>query len=1032
MGVPQRLLAMSPRQRTIEEWLEKYGFDLGYYLQELSTEGDELLTDGSMEYTESGSEELADGDMEYGLGSEELADGDMEAVGVGDWTADNGATLTKQTTNPYEGLQVLRVATTVGAWGAAAQLPVVVGKYYRIVGVARSDGTGIPSLGDTSSITSIWNSGTISTNWQSFVVDFVAESTRVRLANKIASSYVEFDNVSVKEILTGSELVTNGGFDTDTGWTKGTGWDIDTTTAGKAHCDGSQVATTNLSQSATVAGLRYLVIFTVSGYSAGTVKAICGGSGAGTIRSADGTYIEAISEKGGGSGFTLQGDASFVGDIDNVSVKEILGCASWTPGNSAALSKEYGTRTGGAGVQVLRATYNGTSYPLADQSILTVGKRYRATGWFRGDGAASPYVIDLNGGGRKDGTSSTNWQYFDVEWEAGHAIWACVCNTAVAGYAEFDDVSVVEVLDCKYWTPGNNAELSKETGTRTGGSGTEALRVTSGGSNAYAQQTITVIGKRYRITGWARGDGSAFPKVSDFVTQLWFGSSSVDWQYFDVEYVAQDTRPILIVSTIVPTEYCEFDDVTLIELIPVAGDVSLAQNKAVALGRDLVLNGDFATDISSWVNSGWDTAVWDTGTMHLVEATAAFAHIYQGIGIEIGKTYSYSIDAVKNSGSTVFLQHGANSTIKSIAASGTYTGTFTAVDSDNIKLKAGSASEDWNFDNIVIKQTNILASSAFPGAEELDESGDGTADKDNWTAGGGATLSNPSIGILQVSCAIADAVSDAQQAILIVGKRYRFVGEAKGNGVNGSPRFRDGTTYQWIGTISTSWQSVNIEFVATGTLAQLITLGNVATLDTTQWRNLSITETNPLNTNNVGVRPGVTMGDHVGLRGNGLTSYAQLSTEVNSIIDPADQFTIIFAAQVDDWAAIRYFWNLQADANNFINAHQIVDNLVIQYKTGGTLKESTIPMSTTGKFVVAITGNIDADEMKIYVDAVLIATHTGLGTFLGNLLAATRVLMALNNSASNSMLGELAYWAYRKDVLSQPRLKQIARSLEIF
>lgn len=108
-----------------------------------------------------------------------------------------------------------------------------------------------------------------------------------------------------------TEAATNGGFGSDTAWTKGTGWSI---AAGVAT---AAAASSALSQAQSlVSGRFYRVLFTVSGFSGGTVTPSLGGT-AGTARGADGTYSEII--QAAGVTFALTG-AGFSGSIDNVSV----------------------------------------------------------------------------------------------------------------------------------------------------------------------------------------------------------------------------------------------------------------------------------------------------------------------------------------------------------------------------------------------------------------------------------------------------------------------------------------------------------------------------------------------------------------------------------------------------------------------------------------------------------------------------------------------------------------------------------------
>jgi len=121
----------------------------------------------------------------------------------------------------------------------------------------------------------------------------------------------------------GAELVANGGMDADTDWSKGDGWSI---AAGKASCDGSQAGPTNFFQGSVLSpvGSVVLVDFTVSDYAAGTVRPYAGISGSGgSAVFANGTYSQTIPVVGNTTMY-IQGNADFVGSIDNVSVKQIL------------------------------------------------------------------------------------------------------------------------------------------------------------------------------------------------------------------------------------------------------------------------------------------------------------------------------------------------------------------------------------------------------------------------------------------------------------------------------------------------------------------------------------------------------------------------------------------------------------------------------------------------------------------------------------------------------------------------------------
>ena len=74
-------------------------------------------------------------------------------------------------------------------------------------------------------------------------------------------------------------------------------------------------------------------------------------------------------------------------------------------------------------------------------------------------------------------------------------------------------------------------------------------------------QSILVSGNTYRITGWARGDGTAIPKFSDGITNFWIGISSVNWQYFDVTFVSGSTFLEMLGIGMGAGNHVEFDDI---------------------------------------------------------------------------------------------------------------------------------------------------------------------------------------------------------------------------------------------------------------------------------------------------------------------------------------------------------------------------------------------------------------------------------------------------------------------------------------
>jgi hypothetical protein len=127
-------------------------------------------------------------------------DGDMEAAGVGDWTAGNSATLTKETTSPQAGAQNLRVAYNAVNDPFAEQDVMLVNRTYRATGYARGDGTFTPSIREGDGSSTLWT-GTSSTTWQAFDVTFIASDTEFLLySNCSGAGFVEFDTVDLVQI----------------------------------------------------------------------------------------------------------------------------------------------------------------------------------------------------------------------------------------------------------------------------------------------------------------------------------------------------------------------------------------------------------------------------------------------------------------------------------------------------------------------------------------------------------------------------------------------------------------------------------------------------------------------------------------------------------------------------------------------------------------------------------------------------------------------------------------------------------------
>lgn len=325
------------------------------------------------------------------------------------------------------------------------------------------------------------------------------------------------------------------------------------------HCqivsDGTDVG---VSQDTLVVGRTYHCTIDVEAVTSGSGRV--GGSGTYFTFSSPGIYnFDFVADS---TVIHLKRNAACDFSVDSISIVE--NAPAWQSENNGLLTKS--TADPYEGLKAIRTEYTDTNNPSVMQAgILTVGKAYRITGWARGDGSNAPRIRD-----RVTiywlGTSSTAWQLVDLVVVAGNADFLAQSVASSTAWAEFDLLSVKEI-DLTAWGVWRSADLSKIPEERTGGSGSLSLRVAYGGtSQPAAKQDLTTAGKQYRITGWARGDGTFAPQLQGSgVGLLWAGSSSTTWQYFDVTFNAVGVS-IYLYSVASAAGWADFDDVTTEEM----------------------------------------------------------------------------------------------------------------------------------------------------------------------------------------------------------------------------------------------------------------------------------------------------------------------------------------------------------------------------------------------------------------------------------------------------------------------------------
>ena len=236
------------------------------------------------------------------------------------------------------------------------------------------------------------------------------------------------------------------------------------------------------------------------------------------------------------------------------------------------------------GERVLRVTSPGTGGGYC-YIYVTVGKKYRVTGWARGNGTTTGPLVRLGSQHMWAGTTSTAWQRIDATMEADGIGLYLLHPQFVAGYADFDDLVITEYVapfsdtnrtklaDGDMEKPDTSSWLSvrsvntKEVDAKDG---RLWLKTTEDAQNSpLAYQTILTVGKKYRVTGWGRGDGTHHFGIGDFTngTKCVQGTTSTEWQRIDCTMVAASANFTTYSNAVAGTGgWAGFDEIAVYEI----------------------------------------------------------------------------------------------------------------------------------------------------------------------------------------------------------------------------------------------------------------------------------------------------------------------------------------------------------------------------------------------------------------------------------------------------------------------------------
>jgi hypothetical protein len=465
-----------------------------------------------------------------------------------------------------------------------------------------------------------------------------------------------------------------------------------------------------------------------------------------------------------------------------------------------------------------------------------------------------------------------------------------------------------------------------------------------------------------------------------------------------------------------------------------SGAVLLAWNRAVTLGQNVAFEGTFPNDPGVWtLGANWTIAA--NKATHAPGAVANLSH--DGI-VAVGKTYQVAFTITGRTAGDVTVKLGASGTTRSTNDTFTETITSTGADLDFTP----SNGFDGSISVVTVKQTDIAASSAFPGAELLVDGGleDWTTptNLESWLETGDVSKESINVygGNFSAKFNVVDtALVRIDQTITDFNQLGRVnIQFAVKSSVAGK---RLGLVATGMATILSTgaidWELIVAEReVGNGTV--IFVQRNDAGTYILYVDTLSIRQANPLNGDMVGVNLGNQSWRPLGysITCDGGTTYLDiLSAEFNSILDPTE-FNLRVWFQKDTWDTTeRYFLSLIVDANNWIKmgGTTTAGQLVWEVRAGGTTEQvlhaSGSPTSWQMMDIV-VTGGV----MKAFLNGLQIGSDQPVaGTYIGN--HASMVIGAETDVPGKVHLGEISQVSHLSSLDQQGMLEEYRRGIGV-
>ena len=517
----------------------------------------------------------------------------------------------------------------------------------------------------------------------------LVENVQILSSNLVQNG--DFSEEGVQEVSNGSfsqegvEEITNGDFSSDTNWAKASGTTI---SDGKLNITANSTNDRTFQNAGMVQGKIYKLVLDVSNYQSGSLFILFGGSGTPNIPNitSNGTYTF-YQECIGTNGYFYFGGNLFNGSIDNVSVREVG--QDWLFAGGSEITEQ--------GARINNTITGVNAYIRQSNSNFTIGKSF---------------VLEYD-------VVATNGTTLAIEQTSSIAL-----NTSTVGsnrkiYFQWDIASTGLVI--KRLTAGTDVTITnisvKEVGQNwvlgTGWSigDDKAVANTTGDFVNLYQNSVFVVGKTYKTT---------FTIVDYTQGSVRLTQGGIDVSGFQNAVGTYTAYFTATQTSLYMQGYQSFiGSITNITIIEITTDTSLPRinyegfSYQDALGSELIVNGDFATD-TAW---GKVNATISGGTGNL-NGTGVTSMLYQDV-LTNGSTYkaTFTISNYNSIGNSDIINAGG-APIYVINSNGTFTITFTHTNaSGNIYWRARN-SAIFSIDNVSVKE--------YLGQEVVPDSGCGS------------------------------------------------------------------------------------------------------------------------------------------------------------------------------------------------------------------------------------------------------------------------------------------------------------------